>query len=78
MVKLSNSQIKNYSRLELAMKLIQQINNAQITYDFCLFLNRCFFNNKYNFSLFVEKIDILRFLFLNDNDIFVLNKYPKK
>ena len=73
LMSLSNSQIKNYSRLELAMKLIQQINNAQITYDFCLFLNRCFFNNKYNFSLFVEKIDILRFLFLNDNDNKIIN-----
>ena len=68
LMSLSNSQIKNYSRIELAFKFIEKINNSSITYDFCKFLEKCILTNKNNFNLFIEKTDLLNFLFLEDDE----------
>ena len=73
LMSLSNSQIKNYSRLELAMKFIEKINNASITYEFCKFLQKSFFGNKANYFIFIENTDLLNFIFLNDEENKILN-----
>ena len=73
LMSLSNSQIKNYERFQLAMKFIEKINNASITYEFCKFLQTRFFNNKNNYYLFIQNTDLLQFLFLNDEENKILN-----
>ena len=73
LMSLSNRQIKNYSRIELALKFIQQINNASITSEFCKFLEKSILTNKNNFYLFAEKTDLLKFLFLEDEENKILN-----
>ena len=73
LMSLSNSQIKNYSRIELAFNFIIKINNALITYDFCQFLKKNILTNKNNFHLIIEKTDLLNFLFLEDEENKILN-----
>ena len=73
LMSLSNRQMKNYERFQLAMKLIEKINNASITYEFCKFLQTRFFNNKNNYYLFIQNTDLLQFLFLNDEENKILN-----
>ena len=68
LMKLSNNLIKNYKKFELALKLIQEMNIPNITYEFCKFLNKDIFGNKKNLFLFLEKIDLLKFLLLDDEE----------
>ena len=70
---LSNSPIKNYKRFEFAFEMIKKINNPKITFDYCKFLQKNILKNKQNFLLFTQKIDLLYFLFLNDEDDKILN-----
>ena len=73
LMSLSNSQIKNYSRIELAMKFVEKINNFSITHEFCKFLEKNILMNKTNLYLLVQKTDLLNFLFLEDEEEKILN-----
>ena len=73
LMNLSNSQIKYYNKFEFIFELIKKINNPKITYEFCLFLQKYIFRNKDNYYLFIEKVDLLNFLFLKDEDNKIMN-----
>ena len=68
LMNLSNEQIKNYKRFKFVFELVSKVDCPKITYDFCLFLQKCIFKNKNNYYLFIEKTDLLNFLFLKDED----------
>ena len=56
LMKLSNNLIKNYKKFELALKLIQEMNIPNITYEFCKFLNKDIFGNKKIYFYFWKKL----------------------
>ena len=73
LMNLSNEQVKNYKRFILVFELVTKIDCPKITYEFCLFLQKSIFHNKNNYYLFIEKIDLLNFLFLKDEDNKIIN-----
>ena len=73
LMSLSNKLIKYYSRLELAMKIITEINTASITLEFCKFLQRHFLGNKINLMIFTQKTHLLNFIFLQDEENKILH-----
>ena len=73
LMSLSNKLIKYYSRLELAIQIIIEINSASITYEFCKFLQKHFLGNKINLMIFTQKTDLLNLIFLQDEENKVLD-----
>jgi hypothetical protein len=66
LMNLSNSQIKYYDKFEFVFELIKRINYPKITYEYCQFLQKNIFKNKENYNIFIQKEDLLNFLFLKD------------
>ena len=73
LMNLSNSQIKYYNKFKFIFELIKRIDYSKITFQFCLFLQKYIFKNKANYFLFTKKVDLLDFLFLQDDDGKILN-----
>ena len=73
LMNLSNSQIKYYNKIEFAFELIKKIDYPKITYEYCEFLKKNIFKNKENYNLFIQKEDLLNFLFLKDEQNKILN-----
>jgi len=75
--KLTGSQIKYYENIKLIIEIIKKLNIAMITLEFCEFLNAQFLVNKTNILILTENTDLLELLYLNDQNVFVLDFLSK-
>ena len=75
--KLTGSQIKYYENIKLIIEIIKKLNIAMITLEFCEFLNAQFLVNKTNILILTESTDLLELLYLNDQNVFVLDFLSK-
>jgi len=75
--KLAGSQIKYYENIKLIIEIIKKLNIAMITLEFCEFLNAQFLINKTNILILTESTDLLELLYLNDQNVFVLDFLSK-